>query len=218
MQRIQKETREQLEKAQERQKANADRYRRDQDFEVGDQVRLAASEINPDAKLRSHKLGPQWYGPFVVLAKEGNTCYKLKLPRRLKVHDVFHTSVLLPYNEDKVNPERQPKVTAPVEAAPELREQLTEFQDQGAEWVVEAILDFRIWNNTKQWLTKYEGYPRAQASWQPQESFINTVSDEITECFQQYTDQYPLQLRNDTKWWKKRLGNTTFSTWINRNS
>ena len=66
------------------------------------------------------KLGPRYCGPFEILAKIGPFKYQLELPPSIKVHNVFHVSILKKYihhathviewNVIKVEPEGRFKV------------------------------------------------------------------------------------------------------------
>lgn len=40
------------------------------------------------------KLAPRYCGPFEVLERVGPVAYKMALPIHIKVHDVFHVSLL----------------------------------------------------------------------------------------------------------------------------
>ena len=46
------------------------------------------------------KLEPRYYGPFESLVKLGQVAYRLALPPTIKVHNVFHVSILKKYVHD----------------------------------------------------------------------------------------------------------------------
>jgi len=66
-------------------------------FKEGDQVWLEATNL----KLPYHtpKLAPRRQGPFRVSKVVSSVAYQLALPQSWGIHDVFHTSLLLPYKE-----------------------------------------------------------------------------------------------------------------------
>jgi hypothetical protein len=83
-----------MQAAQQRQKAAADRRRRPhQNISVGDMVFLSTANIRLKFK-GSPKLLPRWIGPFKVLAEINPVAYKLELPENMKLHPVFHVSLL----------------------------------------------------------------------------------------------------------------------------
>ncbi|GJP70425.1 hypothetical protein CLOP_g1368, partial [Closterium sp. NIES-67] len=85
-----------LQLSQQRQKSYADMKRREVSFEVGDKVLLSTKNIRlkiPGAR----KLFPRWIGPFEVIQRVGVVAYKLKLPKTLQIHNVFHVSLLNKY-------------------------------------------------------------------------------------------------------------------------
>ena len=87
-----------MESAQQRQKTYADKGRRDVTFEAGEQLMLNTKNVrnkNPGCP----KLMPRWIGPFKVLERVGKGAYRLNLPLELKMHPVFHVSLLQPWAE-----------------------------------------------------------------------------------------------------------------------
>jgi hypothetical protein len=82
-----------LQKAQDRMKFQADKHRQ---LEVGYMVYL---KLQPyiHTSLSIHiclKFNSRYYGPFQVLARIGNTSYKIVLPEGCHPHHTFHVSLL----------------------------------------------------------------------------------------------------------------------------
>ena len=48
------------------------------------------------------KMAPKWEGPFKIVEVLGPITYRLKLLDTWKVHNVFHTILLKPYQENKI--------------------------------------------------------------------------------------------------------------------
>ena len=52
---------------------------------------------------------PRWVGPFSVVERIGTLAYRLELPASMRIHPVFHVSLLQPYREDgRVQPPPPP--------------------------------------------------------------------------------------------------------------
>jgi hypothetical protein len=68
-------------------------------FQEGDWVWLKLQQRTAVAiSAAAHsKLGPKYYRPYKVLQCIGKVSYKLELPNRAKIHNVFHVSVLKKY-------------------------------------------------------------------------------------------------------------------------
>jgi hypothetical protein len=88
-----------MEAAQQRQKAYADAKRRDTSYAVGQEILLSTADIKPKFK-GSAKLLPKWIGPYKVTEVINPVAYRLQLPDTLKLHTVFHASLLKPYKSD----------------------------------------------------------------------------------------------------------------------
>ena len=87
---------ENLQQAQNRMKHYADKLWSEREFIVGDWVylRLQPYKQSSLALQRNMKLSPRFYGPFQVIEKMGKVAYKLELPSLVKLHPVFHVSLL----------------------------------------------------------------------------------------------------------------------------
>src|SRR2546421_56091 len=120
--------------AQRRQTEYANHHRRRFEFEIGDKVFLSMKNIDTptDRRHPTKKLTPKCFGPFNIIEKMFPLVYKLDLPSNMKIHPVFHISLLKKYNEDTKDFEK-PIPPPPVEDI-----------DTNEEYKVEDILDKRI--------------------------------------------------------------------------
>eukprot|EP00253_Pinus_taeda_P012142 PITA_12142 len=90
-----------LKAAQDRQKNFADRKRRFKEFQVGDHVYIRIQAKRSTLQWSGcAKLAPRYCGPFEILARVGPVAYQLALPSHIRVHNVFHVSVLKKYVYD----------------------------------------------------------------------------------------------------------------------
>ena len=87
-----------LKTTQDRQKSYTDKKITTKEYKVGEHVFL---RVKPKKrKLRSRlyaKLAPRYVGRFEILARTGLVAYQLALPPYLRIHDVFHISLLKKY-------------------------------------------------------------------------------------------------------------------------
>ena len=77
--------------AQELQKQAYDKGVKPRSYVPGEKVWLNSKYIKTK---RNWKLEAKFFGPFRVLHPVGKQAYKLELPKRWKIHDVFHVSLL----------------------------------------------------------------------------------------------------------------------------
>jgi predicted aspartyl protease len=106
-----KETKALIELAQAQYKDQADKDRVEEpQWEIGDKVWLNRKHIQTDRP--TEKLDYRRLGPFEIIEKIGRRAYRLKLPSAMKIHDVFHVSLLEKVSPDNFN--RQPIALPPV--------------------------------------------------------------------------------------------------------
>jgi hypothetical protein len=84
--------------AQEAMKTQHNRYGKEgPQWKIGDLVWLNGKNLKTQYPLA--KLSPKWFGPFPIEQKIGTSSYGLTLPLRWKIHNVFHGSLLMAYQE-----------------------------------------------------------------------------------------------------------------------
>ncbi|KAK9057995.1 hypothetical protein SSX86_022835 [Deinandra increscens subsp. villosa] len=90
--------RQNLQKAQDRMKNQANQKRRELTFQVGDYVFLKIQPYRQKslAKRRYEKLSPRFFGPYRIKRVVGPVAYELELPPEARIHPVFHISMLKP--------------------------------------------------------------------------------------------------------------------------
>ncbi|CAG8831910.1 9827_t:CDS:1, partial [Racocetra persica] len=81
--------------------------------------------------------------------------YRLELPETLRIHPVFHISLLKPYHSNEF---KNKEITEPIQNIANKTPQ---------EYEVEAILDKRTYYRCLQYLVKWKGYPLYDATWEP---------------------------------------------------
>ena len=145
--------RENLQHVQELQKRAHDKGTKPRSYTSSEKVWLNSKYIKTK---RNRKLEAKFFGPFRVLHPVGSQAYKLELPKRWRIHDVFHVSLL---EQDTTRKGRVDEKTA---------EQL-EFEAGGdnEEYEVEGICDSAVYARESEtgylpglyYLVSWKGYP-----------------------------------------------------------
>ena len=143
--------------AQELQKRALNKGVKSRSYAAGDKVWLNNKYIKTK---RNRKLEAKFFGPFQVLHPVGKQAYKLKLPKRWRIHDVFHVSLL---EQDTTRKER-------------VDEQVTELEaGDSEEYEVEAIWDSAVYASELElgqlpglyYLVAWKRYPEEENTWEP---------------------------------------------------
>jgi hypothetical protein len=135
-----------------------DTNRKDQKFEIGDQVLLSMDNLDPrHGGYVKRKLGPKFIGPYEVLQIHHDRSYELIMPPLLRIHPVFHTSSLRPYyvdaNERKFRETNVPEVI---------------LKDGSTGNLVDDVVGYRILNEVDEYLIKWTGL--SEPTWEPTEN------------------------------------------------
>jgi hypothetical protein len=122
----------------------------------GDKVYLLRRNIRSDKPTK--KLDAVKLGPFKILRKKGPVNYELELPKRMRIHPVFHVSLLEPATPDATLQQDVRDID------PEIQEPV---------YQVDHIIRTRTVRGQKQYLVRWEGYDHTEDSWQRREDFIS---------------------------------------------
>jgi hypothetical protein len=153
-----------LVQAQQKQVKYANMKRRDVHFKIGDYVLLSTKNLNLASQVNrpSRKLQEKFIGPYEIIEQVSPMAYKLDLPGTIRIHPVFHVSLLKEY---KATPEKYKNRTVQP-SAPVLI-------DDHIEYEVEKILDKRNFRKRTEYLVKWAGYPEYDATWEPLRNLAN---------------------------------------------
>jgi hypothetical protein len=138
----------------------------------GDTVWLKRKNIRTTRP--SGKLDHKQIGPYAILERVGSRAYKLELPATVKLHPVFHISLLEPTTNTEPIPGHQQPPPPPV------------IVNEQQEWEVEEILDSRRHRNRLQYRVKWTGFHDPDKTWYPASNFENSP-----DATRQFHDRYP---------------------------
>ncbi|QRW21945.1 Retrotransposable element Tf2 protein [Rhizoctonia solani] len=131
------------------------------EYSIGKKVWLDGKNIQ--IQSNSNKLDPKCLGPFEILEKISSHTYCLKLPKTMKIHDMFHIGLLSKSHEspNQLFPERPPPETIEGEE----------------EYEVEQIIDTKRQKGKWFYLIKWKRYGPEDNSWEPKELLENAQEE-----------------------------------------
>uniref|UniRef100_A0A8C6MDP3 Gypsy retrotransposon integrase-like protein 1 n=1 Tax=Nothobranchius furzeri TaxID=105023 RepID=A0A8C6MDP3_NOTFU len=139
----------------------ADRRRRPAPAYVpGQEVWLSTRDIR--LKASNKKLSPRFIGPYRITSVISPSAVRLELPPSMRVHPVFHVSLIKPVSTSPLCPPPAPPPPA------------RQFEG-GLVYPVRRLLDVRPRGRGFQYLVDWEGYGPEDRSWVPR-SFITDPS------------------------------------------
>lgn len=166
---VREDTRAALDAAAERMKHYYDKHVREAPvFQVGDKVWLDAKNLR--IKQPSTKLSHKQLGPFEVLQCVGELDYKLKLPKSIPVHPVFHVSLLSKHSSSTILGRKQPE-PPPIEGEEEYK--------------VEKILDSCFNRQHLEYLVQWKGYDASHNNWEPAAN-VKNAAELVAEFHKQH--------------------------------
>ena len=162
-----------LQGAQQRQAKYANQHRRDYTFNKGDTVMLATSHFNsiPSVANAKRKLGPRYYGPYIVTEVVTPVAMRLNLPAAMDVHPVIHVSKLKPYRDgaesfpSRVNPEPP----------------LPLIVDDEKFYEIEALRNHRFVRGKLQFYVKWVGYTEEHNEWRPYDDLKEDMKPKLVK-------------------------------------
>jgi hypothetical protein len=174
-----------LQSAQQKQKTYYDAGHRDVSFKEGEEVLLSTKNLNlrrVGDKSSKPKLLPKWVGPFKILEAIGKGAYRLQLPDTMKIHPVFHVSLLKTFRSNGSVQPPDPIII-----------------DGEEEFEVERILDHRFVKRGRkdcpEYLVKWRHFGTEHNSWEPERSLSDTVAYEAYWAYVGLEPPVPAPLR-----------------------
>ena len=146
-------------------------------FQVGDKVWLLHRNIKTNRPC--DKLDYRRIGPFPIEKQINTVAYRLELPASMKIHHVFHTSLLEIYHESTILGRSQPTPPS-VEI------------DACEEYEVESILDSQIRQGKLEYFVYWRGYPTSN---------LNNAPEKI----QIFRHQHPMQPRTNHRFHTQKI-------------
>uniref|UniRef100_A0A670KDM5 Integrase catalytic domain-containing protein n=1 Tax=Podarcis muralis TaxID=64176 RepID=A0A670KDM5_PODMU len=179
-----------LEQAKEIYKRQVDKRRREgETIRVGDRVWLSTQGL--PFKGGCKKLQPRRLGPFEVTQQVNPVAFKLKLPDSMKIHPVFHRSLLSPHREGRGFPGREGEVTTH-----------PQVEEREHHHLATEIVDSRWRGRQVEYLVAWEGEPGSENTWVPTEAIDDRY---LVEEFHRLFPDKPKPL---ARFWEEQFGTT----------
>ncbi|KAL6209652.1 hypothetical protein ACLB2K_020592 [Fragaria x ananassa] len=138
----------------------ADKKRRHVEFKEGDFVLVKLLPQQFKSLRKVHKgLVCKYEWPFEVIKRIDKVSYKLHLPPKLKIHPVFHVSMLKPFQEDEEDPSRGVSHRTPTTV-------VTSFNKEVDEILANRVIRHRGVSSYKEYLIKWRGMLNTEANWE----------------------------------------------------
>ena len=118
-------------------------------------LRRRVQTTRPSSKSDVRRLGP-----FVIIEKVGFSTFRVELPPSMKIHPVFHISLLEPHVANTFLG-RVVEVPLPIQV-----DGLPEFE-------VNSVLDSRFRRRKLQYFVDWVGYDESERSWVPADNITN---------------------------------------------
>jgi hypothetical protein len=167
------QARDNMARAQARQKTHADSHKRRPapSYAVGDLVLLDSSHFRTPSEPRS-KLSPRFIGPYPINKIISPSAFQVDLPPSLRrVHPVFNVSHIKPYHDGSDQfPGRDISPPPPIDG-----------QFGELEWTVEEIRDKRRVGRGYQYLIKWLDYPEWECTWEPASRLRQDLPDMVRD-------------------------------------
>ena len=151
------------------------KWKKGPSLKEGDKVYLLQRNIQ--TKRPAKKLDHIKLGPFGIKKKLGPDVYELQLPDSMKIHPVFHTTVLEPAHPSIPIATHVPTL---------------EVDNNNKEYDVEKVLQSRLENGKLQYLVKWKGYGMNDNTWEPASQFT------LKKVLQDFHRHHPEQPRMTT--------------------
>jgi transposase InsO family protein len=153
-------------------------------FKEGKRVWLLRRNIKTTRP--SDKLDYKRLGPFTIQKRIGRAAFRLKLPATMRIHPVFHVSLLEPVRANDI-PGRVQEPSPPV------------IVEDHEEYEVEEVLDSRVRRGKLKYLVHWKNYPISDRTWEPPENLAN-APDAVAKFHRAYPDKpHPGRLRPQAK-------------------